>query len=261
MDDEILTDVSFFTSSDNVDYILRIYDGFEDGELIQELSNMSGKFDHMGFHTVKLDTSVRLKKDDNFYIYLDLSDGYFPIDKSGFVWGYNIESISHPGESYYYDDGTWKDLYEQFDSANFCIKGLVSKTSILDCDDQINWNDIKSGENLIYNITIRNIGDPFTELNWEITDHPDWGNWEFSSESGSNLTPEDGFEVVQISVTAPDGANRRFTGEIRISNNDYSCDYEIISVTLSTPKNKSINILNPWLTKLIERFPILELLL
>jgi C1A family cysteine protease len=122
--------VSFFTATDNVDYIVRIYDTFESGELKGEFSNVSGTIPHMGFHTVDLDQPASLHPDDNFYIYLKLSNGGQPYDRTieANEWwgGVRIESVSHPGESYYYDNGDWYDLYDFDNTANFCIKGLAT---------------------------------------------------------------------------------------------------------------------------------------
>ncbi len=121
--------VNFFTAIDNVNYNIRVYNKFENGQLKEELSNISGMIPHMGFHTVILDQPVFLYPDDNFYIYLELLDGGQPYDKTieeNEWWaGVKVKSISHPGESYYYENGNWNDFYFFDDTANFCIKGLA----------------------------------------------------------------------------------------------------------------------------------------
>jgi hypothetical protein len=93
---------------------------------------MSGTIAHMGFHTVDLPQQVSLNPDDDFYIYLNLSDGGQPYDRTieGYEWwaGVKVQSISHPGESYYSNNGVWYDLYDYENTANFCIKGLAFVT-------------------------------------------------------------------------------------------------------------------------------------
>ena len=87
-----------------------------------------------------------------------------------------------------------------------------------------------------------NIGQRGSKLNWEVESCPDWGNWTFSPENGSGLTPEDGKVTVQVSVVAPDEKEQNFTGEIKIVNIENASDYEIIAVSLSTTKSKIVSL-------------------
>ena len=235
LDNEILSAVSFFTITNNVQYQVRIYDKYENGELTDELSSVSGTIDFRGFHTIDLDQPVQLTIDDEFYIYLYLSDGGIPYDQTTNVWGYTIESISHPGESYYFEDGEWQDLYEYENSANFCIKGLVSKTADLECNDNIKWRKVQPGSTITYNLSITNVGESFSKLKWEISEWPEWGTWSFSP-NNDYLYPESGEEIIQISVVSPNEEDR-FNGEIKIINKDNPNDYCNIPVSLFTPKN------------------------
>jgi C1A family cysteine protease len=129
----VLQAVSFFTAADDVDYDVRIYDSFENNELKGELSYTSGTIPIMGFHTVHLDHPVYLSPEDDFYIYLKLSNGGQSYDrtiKANEWWaGVRVQSVSHPGESYYNDNGVWNDLYDFDNTANFCIKGLAVSES------------------------------------------------------------------------------------------------------------------------------------
>ena len=247
LDNEILSSVSFFTCANNVQYQVRVYDQYENGELMEELSSVSGTIDFSGFHTIELDKPVYLTFNDQFYIYLELSDGGIPYDQTTNVWGYNIESISHPGESYYYEDGSWHDLFNFDSSANFCIKGLVPKTSDLECNDNINLQRVKPGSTVTHNISITNVGEPFSKLNWEVSDWPDWGTWSFSLEE-DYLYPESGAEMIQVTVVIPDEKEQEFSGQIKIVNINDEEDYDIIDVSLTTSKNK------PYTNTLFSRF-------
>jgi len=144
-DDEELRAVSFYTAVDNVGYTLRIYDRFEGGELLDELASKSGTIDYSGLHTVDLDTPIRLADGDDFHVYLELSDGGHPYDRTseievllgGSQRGVLVESAANPGESYYRGDSEWLDFYyyDEVDpwpdgTGNFCIKALATELGL-----------------------------------------------------------------------------------------------------------------------------------
>ncbi len=131
--DERLEAVSFFTAKGNVTFTVKIYDRFESGALLDELSSLSGTAEHRGFHTYDLPTGVTLSPGDDFFVYLSLSTGGQPYDQTsdvpvllGASYRVIVESSSSPGQSYYYATNQWNDLYADDDTANFCIKALTS---------------------------------------------------------------------------------------------------------------------------------------
>jgi hypothetical protein len=96
-------------------------------------------------------------------------------------------------------------------------------------------------------------------LNWEIIEWPIWGDWTFTPINGFGLKPEDGDVTVDVIVVAPDENNKEFTGEVKIVNLDDSSDYEIITVSLTTPRCKSS--FYSLFLRVFEQFPLLERLL
>ena len=131
--DELMTAVSFFTATESVAYTVTVYDTFAAGELADPLSTTSGTLDVRGYHTVDLDVPVILVPGNDFYLYLSLSDGGQPYDRSSEVpvllgadsrvW---VPSAAEPGQSYYHSGAVWMDLWDDNDTANFCIKGLTT---------------------------------------------------------------------------------------------------------------------------------------
>jgi C1A family cysteine protease len=137
---EELQAVSFFTAKDSVEYMVKVFDRFEAGSLIDELTLQAGNIDHTGFHTIDLDNPVILNAGDDFYVYLFLSNGGQPFDRTSVVpvllgaTGQNtiVKSSAHAGESYFFNGTSWRDLYDyKFKvsawngTANFCIKALT----------------------------------------------------------------------------------------------------------------------------------------
>ena len=137
--DAALTAVSFFTNTNGVTYTARIYDRFEGGELLDELSTKSGTIAYTGFHTVDLDTVVALIGGNDFYVYLELSAGGHPYDRTSDVpvllgarYRTMVDSTANAGESYYKSGETWLDLYDLDlgnptwnQTANVCIKACT----------------------------------------------------------------------------------------------------------------------------------------
>ena len=88
-------------------------------------------------------------------------------------------------------------------------------------------------------LRVENIGDSESELNWEITETPEWGIWNINPDEGTGLTPEQGKITVNVDVLAPEGQEQTYTGRIKIVNKDTPSDYEILEFTLTTPKNRA----------------------
>jgi C1A family cysteine protease len=136
-EDEYISAVSFFTAADNVEFTAKIFNGFENGTLFDELDSISGFIEYTGFHTIYLDEEIPLTKGEEFIIYLELSHGGQPFDRTSYVpvlLGSSaktmVVSSAEPGQSFYWEDEQWKDLtnssVDYAESANFCMKALIN---------------------------------------------------------------------------------------------------------------------------------------
>src|SRR5262249_45086374 len=142
--------VSFYTTKNDVRYTVRICSRFIDGKLDGERAVQSGAIPYTGFHTVNLDVPVLLNRGEKFYVCVELSKGGHAIDRTsqipvllsqppppspdakpqqaqpnqkaalpsqpqqqrqsdGKPW---VISKAEPKQSFYYESGEWKDLYD-----------------------------------------------------------------------------------------------------------------------------------------------------
>jgi outer membrane protein assembly factor BamB len=104
----------------------------------------------------------------------------------------------------------------------------------------LSWTNIPAGSTQNGNFLVRNSGESYSLLSWEIRAWPDWGNWTFTPSSGTDLTPEQGSITIEVQVVAPTSQNQEFEGEITIVNTENPDNIAIIPVSLSTPHFYSI---------------------
>lgn len=132
---QFIESISFYNATDSIYYKAAIVKNFKNGNLLDTLSIKSGLISHKGFHTIDLDSSVVILPNDSFYVYLYLSDGGQPYDRSSEVPvllgaspknGPIIISSADFGESFYRPAGStiWLDFHTIDTTANFCIKAL-----------------------------------------------------------------------------------------------------------------------------------------
>jgi hypothetical protein len=139
----------------------------------------------------------------------------------------------------------------QNSGALYLYKGAVPN---LECVGSLSWTDVLPGNTVTDEFVLANVGDAGSEMSWEIESNPTWGTWTFIPSSGTDLTPEMGSLTIYVEVIAPDQQNQEFTGEIKVVNSDDSDDYDIIPVTLNTPKSKTFNF-NSFLLRFLDQHP------
>ena len=117
---------------------------------------------------------------------------------------------------------------------------LYPVKSDLDSEGKLAWTNVKPGSEITGSFSISNIGLPETSLKWDIVEYPSWGTWTFTPDQGNDLTPEMGSLIIDVTIVAPIENNEAFSGDIRIINEERPDDIEIISVSLSTARNKQL---------------------
>ncbi len=204
---EDITHVNFYTAKDSVTYTVKIYDDFDGLQLSNERVTATGTIDHTGMHTIELPTPVTVYKDDIFYLYLELSDGGHPVDKTSIVpvlLGATSRTVvvskASSEESYFYQGGAWLDLYNLDSTANICVKALsVPSTAGLEKTERHSF-DINIAPNPATDqVVVRFVSDHF---------YNDYGITVLSADgrvmwkSNNNNTPSD---VYINTTTWPDG--------------------------------------------------------
>lgn len=135
---QLINAVNFFTATDSVDYTISFYSEFDGTSLNEHILSRTGFAQYTGFHTVDLGAFIEMTEGSTFYVYLSLSDGGHPYDRTSIVpvlLGADsktlVESAANPGESYYMTAKGWEDFYYYDDpssyqnTGNFCIKVLA----------------------------------------------------------------------------------------------------------------------------------------
>jgi C1A family cysteine protease len=252
VEDGLLKAISFFIADDNVTFTAKVYDSFEDGNLFDELSSLTGTIDYTGFHTFDLESQVLIEKDDEFYIYLELSHGGQPMDRTGrsqvLVGGASrgfVQSSADPGQSYYKQDGNWHDLYDLDNSANFCIKGLTSSFDIYEnvppvgnVDSYYEYNFEALGGTEPYNWTFLSGQLPYGckfngETDGSITGMPTWAStFNFVVELTDSDTParkDTAIFSIQIDPPLPFCGDPNGDRVIQISDAMYVINYVFLS--------------------------------
>ncbi|MCD4791147.1 MAG: hypothetical protein K8R37_14220, partial [Bacteroidales bacterium] len=163
---ETIIAVNFFTAGDSIDYTIKIYNDFNGANLSNELASKSGNIQYCGLHTIELDNPVNIPEGDDFYVYLYLSEGGIPYDRTSDVpvllgGGTKtiVPSTANPGESYYNNGKGWMDFYNYNDpsgfqnTGNFCIKALVHHTETIQLGLKVYLEGPYNGTNMNTDLT------------------------------------------------------------------------------------------------------------
>jgi len=138
---------------------------------------------------------------------------------------------------------------------------LTDIAADLTCEGTLVWQDVPTGETVTGSFTIANTGYTYSELSWEVSETPTWGQWTITPDSGTDLRPDMEPQTIQVTVIAPQKRNEEYSGTIRIINTDNPADYCDINITLITPITKPAPLHLPLLQWLCERLPMIAPLL
>ena len=239
--------IKLFTNQDDTSDILKV--SIRKSLDNKDLTNITKMLNHTTDNGwIEFDfEDIAVTIGDTYYIIcMTLNDTILPKCYNWyFAWsGWETPGPYQDGCIYYSNDRyTWLNISTYDDDFCFITYGYndPNAKSDLECIGGLNWNNAATGETVNGNFSIKNIGFAGSFLDWNISNHPDWGNWTFYPEFDNDLTPADGTQTIYVTVVAPEQKNYNFSGEIKIVNTEEPNDYETIGVSLTTSKNKAIN--------------------
>ena len=247
--DEYLMAISFFAAADSFDYTIKVYDTFTGGQLQNELLSQSGYKQFTGFYTIDIANPLLLEEGNDFYVYLNLSRGGQPFDRTSEVPVLLVEdsyltivnSTSHPNESFYWDGSQWQDMFYYADppwpagTANLCIKALTIDESNIPVE-LTSFTVINKGVKILLEwVTSTEINNQQFEIyrrDFENEKSSDWTLIGFRESKGTTTEPT--YYNFEDDIT---GINAN-TLEYRLKQIDYSGTYafsEIVSVDNLAP--------------------------
>jgi len=101
----------------------------------------------------------------------------------------------------------------------------------LDCEGDLAFGDVEPGSTLTGTITVENVGEPDSLLDWEIESYPEWGTWTFDPEYGEDLLSGETIDI-GVEITTPSDPQCEFTGEVVIVNSNDSSDFCSVEISL-----------------------------
>jgi len=229
-------------------------DGAEDDEF-GDCVSIDGDYAIIGVHY----------DDDNG----DNSGSAYVFKRDGQTWTEKIKLLPSDGadsdkfgcsvsiEGDYVIIGAWSDDDNGVDSGSaYIFRKLLPN---LVCVGTLEFVDVEPGATVTGTITVENIGEVDSLLDWEIQSYPDWGSWSFDPDSGNDLLAGDSV-IIDVEVVAPDETEETFTGEVILVNSEDPTDICTIDVSLATPVNQfqSNQQIPSFLQSIIERYLILQ---
>ncbi len=135
---ELLIAVSFYTAADSVDYTVTIYDDTLNNDFTNILTTQSGHIEYSGFHTIDLIDTVYLTIDDDFYVYVSLSQGGHAFDRTsdipvllGDSSNFIATSSTEPDKSSFDQNEPQYDLNDIDPDGKFFLKSLTQIKTVV----------------------------------------------------------------------------------------------------------------------------------
>jgi hypothetical protein len=148
-----------------------------------------------------------------------------------------------------YPQPSWNSVYKiQYIPPNLPAEPKLSVSG------DLNWVDVKPGATVKGSFQVQNSGDENSWLNWTVKSSLTWGDWTFSPESGTKLTPQDGPVTINVTCIVPHQKDTQFQGSLQVQDLDNASDYGSVMISIFTPYTPPhlFPLLWQWITRIIE---------
>jgi len=214
-----------------------------------------------GYYEMSVDLPDNIPFDEGHYWISIWGIGTYP-PQCG--WGYHDTFLLSPA--------VWGSVYfaYPFWTPGFDVQGfdfdmafqLTTKTEAIPaicCVGSLTFTDVSPAGEVTGTFEVCNCGEEGSLLDWQFDSAPTWPGaiFEIEPDSGVDLAYDDCVEIT-VTITAPDVAKETFTGKIKMINQEDPTDYCEVSVTLTTPRTRSIFVL---FEQFLQQFPLLQYIL
>jgi hypothetical protein len=255
-----ITEVKFSCGCDDygfevADYEIWISDVLEDPTAPPVVYG-TGTSSGTGWDTVTLDMPYEIP--DTGDVYLGITYSNYGV---GVAWPAGVDTTNYVPEGFwFYYSGVWQDGSGLLGPSVWGLSAGVSQGGTpavpdLDCSGMLDFVDVEPNGTVTGTITVENVGEVDSLLDWEIESFPDWGTWTFTPDSGTDLLAGDTVDIA-VEIIAPDEPETEFSGEVVIVNSEDPDDICIVQVTLVTPVSQQ-SLFAQFFDILAQRFPIL----
>jgi C1A family cysteine protease len=195
---EVLKAVGFYTTDSNCNY--QIYTSIDNAAPVLA---KSGTNSTAGYHTIPLDTGIRLNAGQKFSVYLKLTtpNYNYPLAIEEPISGYSSKATSNVGESYIsYDGQHWTDITSILPNTDVCIKAFTNPAGNLPTAD-FSVNKISGVSPLSVTFTSKTTGKP-TSYYWDFGD----GSTSNHASTATHTYTKAGVYTISLTVTNSAGS-------------------------------------------------------
>ncbi len=175
---EVLKAVSFYTTDLNCNYVINIYTNPSTTPISQAgpVLTQSGTIPNAGYHTVPLNSGVKLNAGQTFSVVMELTNPtyQYPIPVEMPISGYSSQAKANASESFVSSDGnTWTDITTEpgYSNTNVCIKAFTDPESRSGKDIPVaNFNSNVTNGNVPLTVQFTDLSTSATGRMWNFGD-------------------------------------------------------------------------------------------